>query len=127
MIQPEATGAAKRFAENRGDQTDPDRDAWTIKRPTSTTDGQGGDLQTFGPVGTVEGNMFATGRSASEEDAGGKEVEVSNFTFTTRKDADIRKGDKLTDGNRTFEVIKIKNAGSEGAFSAICEEVQTDD
>ncbi len=79
----------------------------TIKRSVEVSDGQGGWVKQYQDIGQVRGRISAA--SIAERTAAAQEhAEVSHVVFCDAN-ADIKRGDLVTDGRITIKIIGVRN------------------
>lgn len=76
-----------------------------VWRTTRSSDGAGGWTETPTEVGEVTGSLQP--QSAAEGVAADQERALARWVFFAEPAADVRRGDELVDGDRTWRVIDV--------------------
>lgn len=98
-----------------------------ISRSTQASDGMGGVVDTFGPVGTVAARVSPAARGVGEDEqiAGGEFVAALPWVVTMPAGTVITERDQLLYGSRVFEIGRVDAGRSyEVAVRAYCREVR---
>jgi len=80
--------------------------SFTITTKTRASDGRGGWLVTWASAGTVQGRMrpaTATERLMAAQ----RQAEISHVLYVAA-DETLHRGDRVTDGERTWDIIAIR-------------------
>lgn len=81
-----------------------------IERYTTSSDGMGGQYQTWAAVGTVDGRIYPRTRLGMGETVNGAQVlSVTDWWATLPQGTDVTAKDRLLYSGRTFEVIRVNN------------------
>lgn len=81
-------------------------DTFTVERMDRFPDGQGGWIISYGAIGTVEGRIRPAS-AAEREIAATEERHISHVLYTVA-DEEIARGDRLTTGDLTVEVMGVR-------------------
>jgi head-tail adaptor len=81
-----------------------------IERYTTSSDGMGGQVQTWAAAGTVDGRIYPRSRLGIGEMAGGGQIlSVTDWFATLPFGTDVIASDRLVYADRTWEVIRVNN------------------
>jgi len=86
---------------------------FTVARATVASDGQGGWPETWGDVGTVEGRIRP--RTSNERMVADAEEQQITHVLYVAADEDIERGDRVTSGALTVEVLGVREPSLAGA------------
>ena len=81
-----------------------------IERYISTSDGQGGQYQTWAAVGTVDGRIYPRTRLGMGEMVSGAQLmSITDWWATLPYGTDISAADRLVYSGRTWEIMRLNN------------------
>lgn len=83
-------------------------DSATIRRATLSSDGAGGQTQTWADVATVACRLMPRLTQPQDKTVGDKLTNVSGWMIALPYGTDVTEGDIVTVGGRTFEVDKAQ-------------------
>lgn len=98
-------------------------DTCTISRATVASDGMGGQTETWSTVATVACRLGVSGTRPNEGETGDQLRTSADFVFTMEQGTDVRNGDRIGFGSRTFEVTKAQAHSWETALRVVVVEV----
>jgi len=79
----------------------------TVMRSAEVSDGQGGWKKTYQPIGQMKGRISVA--NIAERTAAAQEHAVVSHVVYCSADEDIRRGDLVTDGRITVEIVGVRN------------------
>lgn len=83
-----------------------------VRAGSVTSDGRGGRTSTRSTVATIACRVAMTSPTANEPERDGRLLSANQATITVANGTDIRDGDRITSGGRTFEVLGKTGAGA---------------
>lgn len=99
-------------------------DSCIISRDTIASDGRGGVTRTPATVATVDCRLAVGGGQATEEIDAERLRNESSWIITVAQGTDVRDGDRIVIGSRSFEVLKARAHGAwEMARQVTCIEI----
>lgn len=98
-------------------------DTCEISRVTLEPDGAGGQTETWETIATVACRVAPSGQSPQERAVAERVASVSTWTITLPAETDVKVGDRLTIGARTFAVAGVLARSNEIARRVVCSEV----
>ncbi len=87
-------------------------DSGTITRATLSSDGAGGQSESWGTGSTVSCRLGRLGQSGEERAIAERLTGVTPFVVTVPTGTDIRPEDRITIAGRTFEVAAVLATGA---------------
>lgn len=84
----------------------------TLQRKIRTDDGQGGWIEDWQDVGTIQGRLRSA--SASERTAAAQEQATISHVFYCAAGEDVRRGDRIVSGSLVVEIIAIREPSYAG-------------
>lgn len=97
-------------------------DTAQVRRKTLTSDGMGGQTESWATVATVACRVAPSGRP-EERAVAERLASVSVWTVTLPALTDVRAVDRLVVGARTFEVVGVLARSDEVGRRVVCVEV----
>jgi len=98
-------------------------DSCQVSRKTTTSDGAGGQTESWGTVVTVACRVSPTGQSPQERAIADRLSGVSVWTITLPANTDVTIADRLVIGARAFEVAGVLARSYEVSRRVVCVEV----
>jgi head-tail adaptor len=95
----------------------------TVQRQSPTSDGAGGATESWATVASVACRVGVSSSSSQERALAERVTNVSTWTLTLPVGTDVRVGDRLVVGTRTFEVLAVLSHSLVTALRVVCVEV----
>lgn len=95
----------------------------SVYRKTQTTDNAGGFTDTYAVVATYQCRFYAYPITPIEKESTTQVQSIVFWRFIFPYDADIEPTDRLTVGDRTFEVVRGLMGSMEITLDVLCQEI----